>query len=214
MRTCVAGHDATEGPDPLVLAAVSGGADSLALAHALLHEGGPTRTGVVVVDHDLQPGSAEVAARAAEQCRAMRTPDGRAEYVHFQGGSVYASPATGAHAVRGAVRDRWRDTGWETGPLGLPTTDETSVATGSVQDFERGAVYASAGTGAHRVPAPVRDALRAAGGPERWGFPVEEPQPESGGQVRQRFARGAPVEKLQATRRSPTFSRVIWSSSE
>ncbi|WP_380174713.1 twin-arginine translocation signal domain-containing protein [Kineococcus sp. DHX-1] len=122
-----------------------------------------------------------------------RTPDGRAEYVHFQGGSVYASAATGAHAVRGSLRDRWRDSGWETGPLGLPTTDETAVAAGSVQDFERGAVYASAATGAHRVPTPVRDALRAAGGPERWGFPVEEPGPEQGGQVRQRFARGTAV---------------------
>ena len=47
-------------------AAVSGGADSLALAAALAFErpGSPA----LVVDHGLQPGSAEVAARAAEQC--------------------------------------------------------------------------------------------------------------------------------------------------
>ena len=56
-------------PDGQVAAAVSGGADSLALAAALAFE----RPGALalVVDHALQPGSAEVAARAAEQCRAM-----------------------------------------------------------------------------------------------------------------------------------------------
>ena len=56
-------------PEGPVAAAVSGGADSLALAAALAFE----RPGAValVVDHGLQPGSAEVAARAAEQCRVL-----------------------------------------------------------------------------------------------------------------------------------------------
>jgi tRNA(Ile)-lysidine synthase len=50
-----------------VAAAVSGGADSLALAAALAFE----RPGSIafVVDHGLQAGSDQVAARAAEQCR-------------------------------------------------------------------------------------------------------------------------------------------------
>jgi tRNA(Ile)-lysidine synthase len=49
-----------------VTAAVSGGADSLALAAGLAFE----RPGsdAVVVDHQLQQGSAQVAARAAQQC--------------------------------------------------------------------------------------------------------------------------------------------------
>jgi tRNA(Ile)-lysidine synthase len=53
--------------DAVVAAAVSGGADSLALAAALAFE----RSGSValVVDHGLQAGSADVAARAAQQCR-------------------------------------------------------------------------------------------------------------------------------------------------
>ena len=55
-----------EGP---VAAAVSGGADSLALAAALafLRPG----SAALVVDHGLQEGSAGVAERAAEQCRAL-----------------------------------------------------------------------------------------------------------------------------------------------
>jgi tRNA(Ile)-lysidine synthase len=57
------------GVDGLVAAAVSGGADSLALASALAFE----RPGSValVVDHGLQEGSAAVAGRAAEQCREL-----------------------------------------------------------------------------------------------------------------------------------------------
>jgi len=57
---------------PLVLVALSGGPDSLALAVALGCEQGKcgVRAGAVIVDHGLQPGSADVAERAAEQARA------------------------------------------------------------------------------------------------------------------------------------------------
>lgn len=57
---------------PLVLVALSGGPDSLALAVALGFEQGKcgVRAGAVIVDHGLQKGSAEIAKRAAEQARA------------------------------------------------------------------------------------------------------------------------------------------------
>lgn len=57
---------------PLVLVALSGGPDSLALAVALGLEQGKcgVRAGAVIVDHGLQEGSAEIAERAAEQARA------------------------------------------------------------------------------------------------------------------------------------------------
>jgi len=63
VRRSLANYD---GP---VLAAVSGGADSLALAAALSFE--RPGSGALVVDHALQPGSAAVAERAAEQCRSL-----------------------------------------------------------------------------------------------------------------------------------------------
>lgn len=52
-----------------VTAAVSGGADSLALAAALAFE--RPGSAAVVVDHQLQEGSAEVAAKAAAQCEGL-----------------------------------------------------------------------------------------------------------------------------------------------
>jgi tRNA(Ile)-lysidine synthase len=57
----------------VVVAAVSGGADSLALAAALAWVA-PRRghhAGAVVVDHGLQPHSADIAASAAETCRSL-----------------------------------------------------------------------------------------------------------------------------------------------
>ncbi|MCU1595368.1 MAG: tRNA(Ile)-lysidine synthetase [Frankiales bacterium] len=58
-----------EGVEGVVSAAVSGGADSLALAAALAFE--RPGSGAVVVDHRLQPGSEEVAAKAAAQCAGL-----------------------------------------------------------------------------------------------------------------------------------------------
>jgi len=70
------------GPDALVLVGCSGGVDSLALAAALVAEarevarstrqrGYEIRVGAVIVDHGLQDDSAEVAERAAQQCREL-----------------------------------------------------------------------------------------------------------------------------------------------
>jgi tRNA(Ile)-lysidine synthase len=58
---------------PLVLVALSGGPDSLALAAATAFEAprARVRAGAVIVDHGLQPGSADVAGRAADQARSL-----------------------------------------------------------------------------------------------------------------------------------------------
>lgn len=60
-------------PKDLVLVALSGGADSLALAAACAFEAPKLglRVGSVTVDHGLQADSAEVAERAAAQARAL-----------------------------------------------------------------------------------------------------------------------------------------------
>jgi hypothetical protein len=57
----------------------------------------------------------------------LPTPRGPGRFNHFDGGSIYWSPGTGAHLVYGAIRDLWASLAWEQGPLGLPTTDEEDV---------------------------------------------------------------------------------------
>ena len=83
-----------------VAAAVSGGADSLALAAALAFE--RPGSGAYVVDHGLQPGSAEVAQRAAAQCAGLGLV---AEVLTGQ-----AQPGeAGARALRFALLDKQLD---------------------------------------------------------------------------------------------------------
>lgn len=38
--------------------------------------------------------------------------------------SIYWTPSTGVHAVRGAIRQRWASLGWESSYLGYPVSDE------------------------------------------------------------------------------------------
>jgi uncharacterized protein with LGFP repeats len=63
---------------------------------------------------------------------------GGGRFNHFQGGSIYWAPETGAHEVHGAIRDFWADEGWECSRWGYPTTDEmpTSDGRGRHQRFE------------------------------------------------------------------------------
>ena len=87
-------------PAAAVAVAVSGGADSLALAAAVAFERPASRA--FVVDHALQPGSSSVAIRAAEQCRTL----GLVATV-LTGSAVGASggPEAAARTIRYAALD-------------------------------------------------------------------------------------------------------------
>jgi glucose/arabinose dehydrogenase len=76
------------------------------------------------------------------------TPDGVGRYNHFESGSVYWTPGTGAHPVYGAILVRWQALGWERSYLGYPTSDEFATSTGRRQDFQRGFITWDARTGA------------------------------------------------------------------
>jgi uncharacterized protein with LGFP repeats len=77
----------------------------------------------------------------------------------FEDGTVYASAATGTRVVSGPVGIAWQGAGGESGPLGYPATDQGCgmVRGGCGQQFERGSVYWSPGSGAH----PTSGAIRA-----------------------------------------------------
>ncbi|NLE80603.1 MAG: esterase [Rhodococcus sp.] len=104
----------------------------------------------------------------------LGTPDGRGRFNHFEHGSIYWTPETGAHAIRGAILDEWARQGWEGGPLGYPVADEvpTPGKPGAVQGFEIGAMYSSPDTGTHAVQGMIMGKYGELGYEGGWlGFP-------------------------------------------
>ncbi|MCF4007498.1 hypothetical protein L1O03_10015 [Corynebacterium uropygiale] len=65
------------------------------------------------------------------------TPNVFGKYNHFEGGSIYWSPGTNAHIVKGAIRNYWSKLGWENSRFGFPTSNEYPAHLNAIQqDFE------------------------------------------------------------------------------
>jgi len=116
----------------------------------------------------------------------LTTPDGHSRFTLFQNGSIYWNPATGAQEVHGAIRSEWGSLGYETGFLGLPTTNENTTpnGVGRYNHFQGGSVYYAPATGTHEVHGAIRDAWAAQG----WeagslGFPVSDEHAVPGGRA-------------------------------
>ncbi|MGH4023878.1 MAG: PKD domain-containing protein, partial [Pseudonocardiaceae bacterium] len=125
----------------------------------------------------------------------VATPNGIGRYNHFQGGSIYWSPATDAWEVHGGIRDRWAQTGWENGPLGFPTTNETATPDG-VGRFNHFAgsvgssIYWTSRTGAQEVLGAIRARWQALGWERSYlGYPTSGEFAIPGGR-RSNFERG------------------------
>jgi uncharacterized protein with LGFP repeats len=91
------------------------------------------------------------------------------------GGSIYWSPATGAHEVHGAIKVEYDALG---GPAvyGYPLSDETAGPNGGrYSDFENGgSIYWTATTGAHEVHGAIKVEYDALGGPAVYGYPLSD----------------------------------------
>ena len=105
------------------------------------------------------------------------TPDGVGRFNHFEGGSIYWTPNTGAHEVHGAIRDKWTELDWERGLLGYPLTDETTTpdGVGRFNHFQHGSIYWTPDTGAHEVHGAIRDKWAELGWePGFLGYPLTD----------------------------------------
>lgn len=103
------------------------------------------------------------------------TPTKPGAYTHYQGGSIYWSPVTGAHEVHGRIRDRWAALGWENGLLGFPETDERRLRDGAYSRFQGGHVYWSPRTDAHEVHGEIFRAWARLGHENsRLGYPTTD----------------------------------------
>ncbi len=107
----------------------------------------------------------------------MPTPDGAGRFNVFYNGSIYWSPSTGAHEVHGAIRDKYKELGWEAGMLGYPISNETKTpdGVGRFSVFENGSIYWTPQLGAHEVHGAIRDKWKELG----WevgslGYPVSD----------------------------------------
>ncbi len=110
----------------------------------------------------------------------------------FSGGTIYWSPATGAHFVRGGIQSRWKSLGAQDGALGYPLSSEIcgQPAMGCLQRFQGGSIYWSPASGSAMVRGGIRDRYLAIGSNSSWlGYPVlnEKCAP---GQCIQAFQRG------------------------
>jgi hypothetical protein len=126
---------------------------------------------------------------------------------HFQGGSIYGSPAGGARVLTGAVRLRWIAAGATRSGLGYPTVDTACISSGCGQHFIGGSIYWSPSTGAHLLTGPVRALWIQAGGTRSaLGYPVAEPVAIPGG-FTQRFQHGVLTSPIgQSMNRTPRDS--------
>jgi hypothetical protein len=105
------------------------------------------------------------------------TPDGVGRYNHFQRGSIYWTPDTGAHEVHGDIREKWTSLGWEQSFLGYPLTDETTTPDGfgRYNHFQRGSIYWTPDTGAHEVHGDIREKWASLGWEQSFlGYPLTD----------------------------------------
>jgi glucose/arabinose dehydrogenase len=108
------------------------------------------------------------------------TPDGVGTYNHFTAwSSIYSTPATGAHLVKGRIRDKWQELGWER-TLGYPTSDELSTpdGVGRYSHFLNGGVvgsiYYSVPTDAHAIYGEIRKKWAALDYERGLGYPTTD----------------------------------------
>lgn len=107
--------------------------------------------------------------------------DGVGRLNHFERGSIYWHPSTGAHEVHGAIRDRYAALGWER--WAYPTCDEVDTVeqTGRVNHFrvpgtgEERSIYWTPALGAHDLSGPIRARWASLGWERSYlGYPVAD----------------------------------------
>jgi uncharacterized protein with LGFP repeats len=105
------------------------------------------------------------------------TPDGVGRYNHFQYGSIYWTPQTGAHEVHGAIREKWKALGWERSFLGYPISDELAMADGKgrYSNFQGGTIFWSSQTGAFELHSAILPKWIQLGGSRGFlGYPLTD----------------------------------------
>ena len=72
------------------------------------------------------------------------TPDGVGRFVHFENGSIYWTPSTGAHAITKSMMKPWGANGYETGDLKYPIAPVVNIDGGGQYQFFQNGVLVEA----------------------------------------------------------------------
>lgn len=105
------------------------------------------------------------------------TPDKVGRYNHFQNGSIYWTPSTGAQIIDGAIRDKWAELGWERSELGYPVSSTLTApdGVGRFSHFQNGSIYWTPQTGAHFINGAIRDKWAELGWElSELGYPISD----------------------------------------
>lgn len=80
--------------------------------------------------------------------RELPTPDNIGRFAHYERGSIYWTPGTGAIAVpKGGIYEFWSSVGWETSWLGYPIAPFVEHGEGKQQEFQHGTICSEHGDG-------------------------------------------------------------------
>ncbi|NLA57132.1 MAG: hypothetical protein GX859_12735 [Corynebacterium humireducens] len=110
------------------------------------------------------------------------TPDGVGRYVHFENGSIYWTPSTGAREIPKALFNSWAATGYERGDLGYPTGAPQNVKGGQVQQFQRGVIATTPDGRTHWVRGAIAEKYASLKTAEsELGFPTSDEKIIRGG---------------------------------
>jgi len=133
-------------------------------------------------------------ALGAPTTNELFTPDRIGRFNHFQRGSIYWTPSTGAQSIQGNIKNKWASMGWETSPLGYPITDELTCPdkVGKYNHFQSGSIYWTPSTGAHEVRGQIKNYWASLGWEKGIGYPVSDEYSVSEGR-RSDFQRGSLV---------------------
>jgi hypothetical protein len=111
----------------------------------------------------------------------------------FRHGVIYWTPNAGAHAVYGAIFQKWTSLGGTKSPVGYPITDELDNGDGRGRhnDFTSGMIYWSPQTGASAVYGAIGEKWIALGKTMGLGYPLTDEMdvPDRRGRMN-RFERG------------------------
>ena len=124
----------------------------------------------------------------------------------FQNGSIFWTPATGAHATYGGIGLTWNASGRERGSLGYATGEAVCglVHGGCGQDFQRGSIFWTPRYGAHSITGDIAGQWNASGRERgRYGYPTSDPVRRVNGDHQQQFMGGVLVGRFPV----PTFRR-------